>query len=133
MSEQAKATARKFFEAQDSLRGGPDDALCADGYTARLAGYPPMDLHGHQGFSAGFYAAFPDLEHRVEELIAEGDRVAVRFRLMGTNTGEFMGNPPTGKGVDIGALALLTVVDGQVSEIDADFDQLGLMQQLGAE
>jgi predicted ester cyclase len=132
VSDQAKATAIKFFEEQDRLRGGPADELCATGYTAYLASFPPMDLAGHKEFATSFYAAIPDLEHRIEELIADDDRVAVRFRLTGTNSGRFMGNAPSGKPVDAGALALVRVDSGRVSELRAEFDQLGLMQQIGA-
>ncbi|MGH9281086.1 MAG: hypothetical protein ACRD12_23750, partial [Acidimicrobiales bacterium] len=61
MSEQAGTTAWRFFEEQDRLRGGPADELCGEGYTAYLASFPPMDLEGHKGFAAAFYAAFPDM------------------------------------------------------------------------
>jgi len=132
VSEQAKTTAVKFFEEQDRLRGGPAHELCAEGYRAYLAGFPAMDLHGHKTFSASFYAAIPDLRHEVQEVIAEGDRVAVRFRLTGTNTGSFQGAPPSGKAVEAGALALMRTASGRVAELRAEFDQLGLMQQIGA-
>jgi hypothetical protein len=93
VSEHAKATAVKFLEEQDRLRGGPADDLCSDNYTAYLAGFPAMDLEGHKAFSATFYAAIPDLRHQIQEVIAEGDSAAVRFRLTGTNSRSFMGNP----------------------------------------
>ena len=64
-------------------------------------------------------------------MIAEGDRVAVRFRLIGTNSGSLMGHPPSGKPIDAGALALMTISSGRVVELRAEFDQLGLMQQIG--
>jgi predicted ester cyclase len=132
MSEQAKATAVRFFDEQDRLRGGPADDLCANGYTAYLAGFPPMDLEGHKAFAASFYAAIPDLTHQIEEVIAEGDRAAVRFRLTGVNTGSFRDNPPSGKPIDAGALALMTISAGRVTELRAEFDQMGLMEQIGA-
>ncbi len=132
MSEQAKVTAVKFLEEQDRLRGGPADDLCAQGYTAHLAGFPAMDLEGHKALSATFYAAIPDLNHQIQEVIAEGDRVAVRFRLTGTNTGSFIDNPASGKPIDAGALALMTTASGRVTELLAEFDQMGLMQQIGA-
>ena len=132
MSESNKATAVAFFEAQDRLRGGPADELCAEGYTARLAGFPTMDLDGHKAFAASFYGAVSDLEHRVEEVLAEGDRVVVRFRLAGTNDGEFMGIPASGKPVDVGALAIMRIESDRVAEVRGEFDQMGLMQQIGA-
>lgn len=132
MSEAAKRVALKFFQEQDRLRGGPADDLCADGYTASLGSFPPMDLEGHKAFAATFYAGIPDLKHRIEEVIAEGDRVAVRFRLRGTNSESLMGQPPSGKRIDAGALALMTISAGKVAEVRAQFDQMGLMQQIDA-
>jgi hypothetical protein len=104
---------RRFFEAQDRLRGGPDPALCAPGYIARLGSNPPMTLADHQGFASAFYAGFPD------------------FRLKGTHTGAFMGIPATGKPIDIGAIAIFRVDNGRVAGADGQFDQLGMMRQLG--
>jgi predicted ester cyclase len=91
-----------------------------------------MDLEGHKAFSATFYAAIPDLKHQIQEVIAAGNRVAVRFRLTGTNSRSLMGNPPSGKPIDAGALALMRTASGTVTEIRAEFDQMGLMQQIGA-
>lgn len=132
MSDQAKATAVKFFEEQDRLRGGPADKLCATGYTAHLAGSAPMGLAGHKEVATSFYGAIPDLEHQIEDVIAEDNRVAVRFRLRGTNSGSFMGHPPSGRPIDAGGLALMWVQSGKVTELRGEFDQLGLMQQIGA-
>jgi predicted ester cyclase len=90
-----------------------------------------MDLAGHKEFAASFYTAIPDSKHQIEEVIGEDDRVAVRFRLTGTNSGSFMGNAPSGKRIDAGALALMRVESGKVSELRGEFDQLRLMQQTG--
>jgi predicted ester cyclase len=132
MSEDPKGTAVKFFEEQDRLRGGPADELCADGYTAQLASLPPMDLEGHKGFAAAFYGGFPDLEHRIGEVIAEGDRVAVRFQVAGTNTESFMGHPPSWKSMEADVIVLMTIRSGKVTELRGQFDQVGVLQQIGA-
>ena len=129
--EHNKALGRRFFEAQDRLRGGPDPALCAPGYTAHLAGFPPLDLEGHQQFARAFYAAFPDLYHTVDDTFAEGGQVVVRFTLRGTHTGDFMGIPATGRPFTAGAAAVMRVEGGKVAEAHGVFDRLGLMQQLG--
>ena len=123
---------RRFFASQDRLRGGPDPALCAPGYTAHLAGLPPVDLAGHGAFARAFYDAFSDLVHTVEDTFAEGDRVAVRFTARGIHTGDFAGIPPTGRPVAITAMVILRVADGRVAELRGVFDQLGMMQQIGA-
>lgn len=122
---------RAFFAAQDRLRGGPDAELCASNYIANLGSAPPTNLAGHQQFAAMFYAAFPDLRHTVEDTVASDEKVAVRFLLTGTHTGNFMGIPPTGKSIAVTATAILHLVDGKVAELRGIFDQLGLMQQLG--
>lgn len=132
MSEQAKTTAVRFLEEQDRLRGGPADDLCADEYTAHLASFPAMDLAGHKEFAAAFYAGFPDLKHHVDAVIAEGDRVAVKFRLIGTNTESFMGRPASGRPVELEALALFSIASGKVAELWGQFDQIGMLQQIGA-
>ncbi len=127
----SEAVARGFFEAQDRMRGGPDPDLCAPDYVARLASIPPMTLADHQGFATAFYGGFPDLVHAIDETFAQGVRVVVRFTLRGTHRGEFLGIPATNKVIDVGAIAIVTVRDGRVAEIRGEFDQLGMMRQLG--
>ena len=122
---------RQFFASQDRLKGGPDPALCAPDYTAQIGANPPMPHAGHEQFATLFYRAFPDLYHTVDETIAEGDRVVVRFTLRGTQSGEFMGVPATGKPIDVSAIAILRIVDGRVSHLRGVFDQAGMMHQLG--
>ena len=131
-TEGNKELGRRFFENQDRLRGGPDEALCAAGYTAHLGSLPPMDLAGHQGFATMFYGAFPDLHHTVEEVIGEGDRIAVRFTIRGTHQGRFMGVEPTGRTMTSTALVTMRLRDGKVEELHGQFDALGMLQQLGA-
>lgn len=122
---------RRFFEAQDQMRGGPDPAICTPDYVARLAGNPPMTLVEHQGFASAFYAGFPDLTHTIEETIADDASVVVRFALRGTHRDAFLGIPATAKPIDVGAIAILRVVAGRVAEVHGQFDQLGMMRQLG--
>lgn len=122
---------RKFFESQDRLKGGPDPDLCAPSYVARIGSNPPMNLAGHDGFAKAFYGGFPDIYHTIEDTIADDSKVAVVFTLRGRHIGDFMGIPPTQKEVDIGAIVVLTVVDGRVTELRGQFDQFGMMQQLG--
>lgn len=128
---EARTTAWRFFEEQDRLRGGPADDLCGDGYTAHLASFPPMGLDGHKGFAAAFYQAFPDMKHTLREAVADGDHVALRFVITGTNTESFMGGPATGKAIELEVISLVTVADGKVTELRSQFDQMGLLQQLG--
>jgi predicted ester cyclase len=129
--ESPREVSRRFFAEQDRLRGGPAPELCAPGYTAHIVGNPPFDLAGHQQFARAFYAGFPDVFHTVDEPVAEGDRVSVRFVLRGTHTGDFMGIPPTQRPIEVEAIAMMRVADGKVAELRGMFDQLGLLRQLG--
>lgn len=127
-----EAIGRQFFAEQDRLRGGPAPDLCAAGYTAQINGFPIMDLDGHHGMALGFYGAFPDLRHTVEDVIADDKQVAVRFRITGTHLGDFMGYPATKKPIDVVATAVLRVHNGKVANLKGVFDLQGLFQQIGA-
>ncbi|HJU95279.1 MAG TPA: ester cyclase [Nitrososphaera sp.] len=59
--------------------------------------------------------AFPDINHNILDLVAEGDKVAARFSITGTYIGEFQGIPHTGKEVSIDCINFLTVIDGKSS------------------
>jgi predicted ester cyclase len=64
-------------------------------------------------------------------MVAEGDRVAVRFSMTGKHTGAMMGITPTGKTIHVTACGIFKVVDGKATDNWVNFDALGLLQQLG--
>jgi len=68
----------------------------------------------------------------IDDLIAEGDRVVARLTASATQTGVFMGMPPSGKRYTIAEIHIFRVRGGQIVEHWHQFDQLGLMRQLGA-
>lgn len=76
-------------------------------------------------------AAFPDLEWTIEEIIAEGDKVATTLIMRGTHQGEFMGIPPTGKRVTVRSMGIDTCAAGQCKQSLLLLDTFSLMQQLG--
>jgi len=123
---------RQFFEEQDRLRGGPAPLLCSSDYCACIGGQAAVDRTAHEYFARAFYAAFPDLQHSVEDVFATTDRVAVRFVLRGTHRGSFFGVPPTGRPVTVAANVLLHVADGKVTRLFGVFDEAGLLRQIGA-
>ncbi len=70
----------------------------------------------------------------IHDMVAEGDRVAVRWSFSATHTGELPGNPPlpaTGKQIDVNAIAFHRVAGGKLAETWGNFDTMGLLQQLG--
>jgi steroid delta-isomerase-like uncharacterized protein len=76
--------------------------------------------------------AFPDGRITIEDLVAEGDRVAVRWTFRGTHRGGFMGVSPTGKEVEMGAMDLFRVAGGKIAETWSNVDMMSMMRQLGA-
>jgi predicted ester cyclase len=96
---------------------------------------PPGIAGGAEGvrqqFEA-FRAAFPDFHAVIHDQIAEGDKVVTRKVFHGTQRGELMGIPPTGREVQIEVIDIVRVEGGQIVEHWNVVDRLGLLQQLGA-
>jgi len=90
-----------------------------------------MSLEQDRQFNTMFYEAFPDAKGTVEQMIAEGDRVAVRVTWRGTHTGKWMDIAPTGNKIDITNTAIFRIADGKLAEIWATTDTLRFMQQIG--
>jgi steroid delta-isomerase-like uncharacterized protein len=134
-AETNKAVVRRFFE---EIINGTNPAAAAElfapEYRLYFAGNPPMGAEEAAGFIGGvFRAAFPDLRDEVQELVAEGDRVAARGVTHGTHRGEFFGVPATGKTIAVSWISLMRLTpEGRIAESRVAFDQLGMMQQLGA-
>lgn len=93
----------------------------------------PIDADATIQVIKAFYEAFPDFTHVIEEMIADVNKVAVRFTQHGTHTGDFEGIPGTGKRVVVPAMHTITFVDGKIKEWRLLEDNLGLMIQLGME
>jgi steroid delta-isomerase-like uncharacterized protein len=79
----------------------------------------PEPLRGRETWRQGFELmrrAFPDLEARIDDVVAAGDTVAVRVRFRGTHAGEFQGIPATGRTVDYVSHEFYRVEDGVMAE-----------------
>ncbi len=124
----------QFFEAynrQDIERMG-ELVVSRNNYSFHLPGMPSMDWNGHKQLLSTLINAFPDFHHKLEDVVAEGNKVAVRFTITGNHKGEFQGIPPTGKQVSIGGTDFLTIIDGKITEEWVFVDMIGWLQQLGA-
>lgn len=135
MSEQIKARVRQFYDEVVNT-GDLDrvDEFCTEDFVdhEEFPGIPP-DREGVKQFFAMTRAAFPDFRMDVEELIVEGDRVAVRATMSGTHQGEFLGMPATGRRFSVIAVDILRIVDEErAAEHWGVTDVMSLMQQLGA-
>ena len=82
-------------------------------------------------FMGEFQEAFPDFHTEIEDQIAEGDKVVTRWRMRGTHRGEFRGITPTGNELGITGIGIFRFFEGKVVESWDNFDQLGMMVQLG--
>lgn len=90
-----------------------------------------LDRAGFKHMVTGLLGAFPDLKVAIEDQIVVGDKVATRWVAEGTNSGAFGNVPPTGRRVRFEGLVLDRVIDGRVVERWEQWDQMGMMQQLG--
>jgi steroid delta-isomerase-like uncharacterized protein len=98
------------------INGSPDPNLSVDGFTQMVS---------------GLLGAFPDFRVTVEDQIVTADRVATRWTAEGTNRGAFGPVPATGRRVRISGLIFDKVAAGKVVERWEQWDQMGMMQQLG--
>jgi predicted ester cyclase len=109
-----------FFDAYN-----PDVVL--HGYPGGLQG-----LDGLRRFHEALWGAFPDVRLTVEDLVVDGNRAALRYRLQGTHRGDYLGVAPTGVGFDVEGLTLLRLADGRVVEEWHSPTELAILRQLGA-
>jgi steroid delta-isomerase-like uncharacterized protein len=128
-----KAIVRRGYEAINQNNLDALDEVVAPDITDHdpAPGQAP-GLEGVKQWFSSMHTAFPDFRMNVEDMIAEGDKVVARVRLSGTHQGEFMGIAPTGNRVTIKGIDILRVnADGKIVEHWGNFDDLGMMQQLG--
>src|SRR4051812_46508517 len=120
--EDNKALVRRFIE--EVFNGGNYNLI--EGF------YATPELASHiKGDAPLLRKGFPDLHFVVEDLIGEGDKVVVRYTITGTNTGSFMGRPPSGKTATWGGATVITVKDGKFQEEWVYPDRFSAMQQVG--
>ena len=80
---------------------------------------------------AGLRRTFPDLALTLDDVVARGDRIAVRFTLRGTHRGRFLGAEGTDRAVEVAGVAVHRIADDQIAETWLSWDTFGLAQQLG--
>ena len=96
---------------------------------------PAQAIRGREALkvrAVTFRTAFPDLRVDLDDVLAEGDRVATRWTLHGTHCGEFAGLAATGKTVRVSGITIWRIAGGKIREAWGHYDAYGLMRQLGA-
>jgi predicted ester cyclase len=121
MSEENKDMVKRMVEA---INAGEEDAAVDELFAPRAA-------RRVKRLFAEFRSAFPDWQEETVELVAEGDTVAGRFKCAGTHRGEFLGEAPTGKRMEVEEVFFLRAEDGKFVDFWALEDSLGRMRQLG--
>lgn len=128
-----KAITRRFWEEVFNERKlAVIDELFTTDYIYR--GAAGLDVHGQEGlkqFLANYFNAFPDLYVKIEDMIAEKDKVVSRVMCSGTHTGELMGIAPTHKQVTITVICVDRLLDDKIAESWELVDMYGMFQQLG--
>lgn len=111
------------------------DEICDANWTFYDRSYPQRDWpKGPEGARqlVGLYrTAFPDLRFTIDDEIVEGDKIVQLWTARGTHNGSLMGIPPTGKPAVITGITVVRVANGKITEDWANFDTLGMLQQLG--
>ncbi len=90
----------------------------------------PQGIEGVRLFFSAFRQGMPDVEVRIDEIVAEGDRAAVATMIEGTHTGPLMGVEPTGRRLSVRGFDMVRVEDGRIVEHRGLTDTVGLLRQL---
>jgi len=132
-TEQNKVLVRRFID-EVFVKGNPDAAekLVTHDFTPHSRGKMPSGVEPLKQAIRHVHAGLADVTFKIEDIIAEDDKVAVRVTAHARHTGEFMGLPPSGKAYTISETHIFHVRDGKVAEHWRDADMLGLMRQVGA-
>lgn len=132
-TEQNKAIMRRFWE---EVFNGKNLNLIDELFSADWVYHGPagQEIHGPEGlkqYLTIYFKAFPDLHAKIEDVFAEGDRVASRATCSGTHKGELMGIAPTGKQTIIPVICISRLSGSKVAEDWELVDLFGMMQQIG--
>jgi steroid delta-isomerase-like uncharacterized protein len=132
-AEESKVTMRRYLGVFEQGNIELLDELLAPDYINHSPATPdlPTGPEGVKAVVTMFRSAIPDLRVVVEDMIAEGDKVATRYTLEGTHESELFGVPPTGLHLSIKSITVERVLDGRIREHWRITDSLDMMQQLG--
>ncbi len=131
-TEENKIIVRKFFEEGPS-KGNLNivNELLSPDFALHVPLPAPPGIEGINEVITTCRAAFEHLNVTIEDMIAEGNKVAVRFTAHGVHKGDFMGLQATGKPITMTGIEVFRIKDGKIAELWGEANLLGLMQQLG--
>lgn len=130
-TEENKALTRRAYDAFNQRDLAAIYELITPDFVLHNASTTIQGLEAYKQWISLYLIAFPDARLTIEEMLAEGDKVVVRQTFRGTHQGDLMGIPSTGKQVAVPGIFITHIVNGKAVEQWANYDELGLMQQLG--
>jgi steroid delta-isomerase-like uncharacterized protein len=131
MSAENKAVVRRWFEAFNRGDFNAGAQVLHEGHVLHAPGGDARGPEGWKEFARMYRTAFPDCELVIEELLADGDRVIIRFTARGTHGGVLAGIQATGRRVTVPSILICQVSNGKVIESWQTFDQLAMFQAIG--
>jgi steroid delta-isomerase-like uncharacterized protein len=132
-TERNSALVRRFIdEVFVGRRADAIDELLSDDFVSHTLRLPEPGRAPLKAATERVHASLSDVVFDVEDVMADGDRVAVRLTATATPTGDFMGVPAAGKRYTIGEMHWFRIKDGLIAEHWHQHDALGMMKQLGA-
>src|SRR5262245_29679801 len=132
--EHNKAVARRWSEELWSKGNlAVADEIVAPDYVRHDPGdpFPARGPEDVKRIVSMLRAMLPDLTIEIEDIVAEGDKVVLRYTAIATDTEGFTGQPPTGRVVRTPAMQMFRFADGKIAESWAVRDDLGTLRQLG--
>jgi steroid delta-isomerase-like uncharacterized protein len=128
-----KSLVRSYYDALNRGDLNALDQFFAPDYKRYLsATSAPLDAAGQKQRLAGLGAVFPDMQITVDNIVAEGDYVAVSLTARGTQQAALMGIPATGKSITVSGFEVIRIVNGKMAEHWGGTDTFNMLQQLGA-
>ena len=131
-TEDNKSIVRRFF-GEGPSKGDliAADELLASDFSLHVPLPSAPGIQGMNDVITACRAAFEHLNVTIEDMVAEGDKVAARFTARGIHKGAFMGLPPTGKPITMSGIEIFRIENGKIAELWGEANLIGLMQQLG--
>ena len=131
---------RAYIEGMNTRDMGIIEEVFSPEYISHFPGQPPTQgIEPIKDVLQSFFDAFPDIVFKIEDQLAEGDRVATRWSAQGTHQGEWRGFPPrengippTGRHVTFSATDIYLIAEGQIAEEWNTLEQLAVLEQIGA-
>ena len=126
-----KAVIRRWFNMINKHDLSMINEVVSDAFVANEFG---MEFKGPEALKRAFtvgFVGFPDLHYRIDDMVAQGDKVAVRYTRTGTNKGEYRGFAPKNKWTTVTGAFFYRLAGGKITEAMGYSDRLDLLQQMG--